>query len=129
MGESTIVATWMEISLPGLNQRSSYSDTTEVLWLEISNTCEWKLRPSCSIAQTVSSRRPPIRVTRASSRSAMARRSTVAKWCTTAIDSTASNDSSRNGRHMLSHTTTCNWISKQIVIKDKLIGKYDNELK
>lgn len=89
------------------------------------STCEWKLRPSCSIAQTVSSKRPPMRVTRASSRRAMARRSTVAKWCTTAIDSTASNDSSRNGRHILSHTTTCN-LKKNA--KDKLVVSMANHL-
>ncbi|XP_011694910.1 PREDICTED: uncharacterized protein LOC105454178 [Wasmannia auropunctata] len=57
-------------------------------------------------AQTDITSRPPILRTRANSFNACTLLSVVAKWCTTAIDSTASKLSSRNGRAKLSQIRT-----------------------
>ena len=56
----------------------------------------------CSMAQTLMITLPPTRRTLASSLSALTLRSTVAMWCITATDKTASRLSSRKGRARLS---------------------------
>lgn len=85
-----------------------------MFWLEyvfVSLPSCLTLRCFCSIAQTDMTSRPPILRTRANSFNACTLLSVVAKWCTTAIDSTASKLSSRNGSAKLSQIRTLNRIT------------------